>query len=512
MAGSKNSKNSRRSEKSPDSGVAGVALCFLASAAVMAAAVWWFYKTGATLHWGDAEAHLNIARRVVDSRTPGWNQLGTTWLPLPHLLMLPLVKDDWMWRTGLAGAIPSAISMTVAATFLFAALRRIFGSDLAGATGATVFLLNPNTLYLGSIPMTEAVFFASLCGLLFFTVRGLVLGASIAALAGTLTRYEAWLLLPFVAVYIAINGGRRCWYKAALFCVVAGLGPLLWLAHNRWYFGDALYFYRGPWSALAIQGNLPYPGKGNWGQAAQYFLEDGRFVVGLAGLLAGAAGVVLTLAKKALWPVVLLILPPVFYVWGIHSSGNPIFIPSLEPHSWYNTRYAMALLPLIALGMAAIARFGKTAAACALALAMAPVLIHPTEHSITWQEAEHNSAGYREMTKQASDFLRSEMGPHETFFTSYGVTGVYRILSIPIKQTLSGDNDVEFLMASSKPDLFLHEDWAIATGGDTVQSAIDKTWLRGPRYEMLKRIIVKGQPVVEIYRLTPNRTYENSLR
>ena len=36
----------------------------------------------------------NIARRIVDSRTPGWYQLGTTWLPLPHLLMMPLVRND----------------------------------------------------------------------------------------------------------------------------------------------------------------------------------------------------------------------------------------------------------------------------------------------------------------------------------------------------------------------------------------------------------------------------------
>ncbi len=152
MAGSKNLKNSRRS-KAPagasKQGLFAVPVAFLASAAVMASAVWWFYKTGATLYWGDAESHLDIARRIVDSRTPGWSQIGTTWLPLPHLLMIPLVKNDRMWQTGLAGGITSAASMTLAVTFLFAAIRRLFSSVLAAATGAGVFLLNPNTLYLG---------------------------------------------------------------------------------------------------------------------------------------------------------------------------------------------------------------------------------------------------------------------------------------------------------------------------------------------------------------------------
>src|SRR5579863_10417539 len=127
MPGSRNSKSSRRS-KVPLAYAWG---CLLLSAAVMAAAIAYFYRTGSTLFAGDAEAHLNIARRIVDSRTPGWSQVGTTWLPLPHLLMVPLVRNDWMWRTGLAGAIVSGIAMSLAAAFLFAAVHRIFRNAAA---------------------------------------------------------------------------------------------------------------------------------------------------------------------------------------------------------------------------------------------------------------------------------------------------------------------------------------------------------------------------------------------
>ena len=481
----------------------------------MLTAVWWFYKTGATLYWGDAEAHLEIARRIVDSRTPGWAEVGTTWLPLPHLLMLPLVKDDWMWQTGLAGAIPSAIATVVAATFLFAGMRRIFESALAGAAASAVFLLNPNTLYLGSIPMTEAIFFAALSGIFFFTVRfaetrgwGAMIGASFAAFAGTLTRYEAWFLLPFVAGYIVLTGGERRWIKGFVFCLIAGMGPVIWFAHNFWYFRDALYFYRGPWSALALQGDRPYPGKGDWAVAIQYFFAAGRLVAGVTGLAIAAAGFVLALAKRAWWPALLLVLSPAFYIWGIHSSGNPIFVPKLEPHGWYNTRYAMALLPLAALGAAAVARFGKVAAVSVVALALGPFLYPFDAHAITWEEAEHNSRSYREMTRQATEFLRSAAGPNETFFTSYGVTAIYRTLDIHTKATLSGDNNPEYFMATARPDLFLREDWAISTGGDAVQTVIDNARLHGPRYELSERITVKGQPVVEIY----HRTYEDPVR
>ena len=480
----------------------------------MAAAIAYFFKTGATLYWGDAEAHLDIARRVIDSRTPGWAQMGTTWLPLQHLLMLPLVRNDWLWQTGLAGAIVSGICTVVAVTFLFAAIRRLFESELAGWTAAAVFLLNPNTLYLGSIPMTEAVFFASLFALLYFSVRfaetlgwGALIGAGLAACAGTLTRYEAWFVLPFAAAYILIVGDTKRWAAFLAFSLIAAIGPLIWFWHNWWYFQDPLYFYRGPWSALAIQGSAPYPGKNDWRLAARYFLEAGNWIAGWPALVIGGIGVVIAATRRVVWPILMFALLPVFYIWSIHSKGIPIFIPNLEPHGWYNTRYAMAFLPLIALGAAAIAKFGKLPALLAAIAGLSVLLIHPADHCITWQEAEMNSRGRRDWTAQAADFLRAAGGPHDTFFTGYGLTSIYRELGVPLKSTLSGDNNPQYTMATSRPEIFLWERWAVVTGGDDVQTTIDKARLHGPRYDLCKRIIVKGQPVVEIYR----RNYENPL-
>src|SRR4051812_47166267 len=65
-------------------------------------ATWYSYAHGIIVAYGDAESHLNIAKRVVDSLTPGFAQLGGIWLPLPHILLLPFVKFDFLWRTGLA--------------------------------------------------------------------------------------------------------------------------------------------------------------------------------------------------------------------------------------------------------------------------------------------------------------------------------------------------------------------------------------------------------------------------
>jgi hypothetical protein len=94
MAGSKNSKHSQSFD---------LFLVILLLAALSSASAFWFFRHGYSLYYGDAEAHLNIARRIVDSRMPGYFQIGTVWLPLPHVLMLLLRCDAacaWKPRRG----------------------------------------------------------------------------------------------------------------------------------------------------------------------------------------------------------------------------------------------------------------------------------------------------------------------------------------------------------------------------------------------------------------------------
>src|SRR5437899_11271445 len=101
-----------------------VVIAAIAAALVSALAVWFSWRQGWTLYYGDAEAHLNIARRIVDSRTPGYPQFGTVWLPMLHALLLPVVARDELWRSGLAGVIPPATCLVLGVTSLLAACPR----------------------------------------------------------------------------------------------------------------------------------------------------------------------------------------------------------------------------------------------------------------------------------------------------------------------------------------------------------------------------------------------------
>src|SRR5260370_5428616 len=72
-----------------------------------AAAVFVTSANAWTLYYGDAEANLNIARRMIDSRTPGYDQVGTEWLPLPNWAMFTFVQWDSLCRNGSLSLSPA---------------------------------------------------------------------------------------------------------------------------------------------------------------------------------------------------------------------------------------------------------------------------------------------------------------------------------------------------------------------------------------------------------------------
>jgi hypothetical protein len=486
----------------------------LALAAWSAAAVWFFHSHGWQYYYGDAEAHLNIARRISDSLTPGYDQVGTVWLPLPHWLMLPLARVDRLWRNGLAGAIPSAASFVLAGWLLFAAVRRVFDSTAAALAATSLAALNPNLMYLQSTAMTEAVFMACLMGVFYGSVRfaegtswWAVAGAGVAALAGTLTRYEGWFLVPFVAVYFLLVGNHRRVPAALLFGMLASLGPLFWLGHNWWIGGDPWEFYRGQYSARAIQRGLSYPGMNDWVEAFRYFRAAAELCAGPVLALAALGGAIVTLARRKFWPLALLALPGVFYVWSVHSAGTPIYVPTLPPFSLYNTRYGLAALPLLAVAAAGLVtlaprRARAVVAALVVAACTAGWLMHPRPKAwIAWEESRVNSEARRAWTDETAAYLGPRYRTGAGILTSFGdMTGVYRRLGIPLRDTFTGDNRLLWHAAVRRPELLTWQSWAVLSVGDPMWKAIQPDNPAATHYTLEKTILVKGAPAIQIFR------------
>ena len=102
-------------------------------------------------------------------------------------------------------------------------------------------------------------------------------------------------------------------------------------------------------------------------------------------------------------------------------------------------------------------------------------------------------------------------GRPEIFPVNYGIdgdgiifpfgdmTGILREAGIPIREGLYDGNGAAFGMALDRPHLFLQPRWALSFSGDRIATAMLRSAKRGPHYQLVATIIVKGAPVVEIY-------------
>lgn len=336
------------------------------------------FTRGYVLLYGDAVAHMGIARRIVDTRNPGLVQLGGVWLPLPHLLMLPFIwKMEW-WQSGLAGTWPSLACYLLGVAGFYRLCRRMLAPRWA-LIAAAFYAVNPNLLYLATTAMTEPLFLALLIWLALVTMecveairkgeeqraRRRIIVLSVLILAAVFTRYDGWIVGACVWCVVAwqlarAKQMRRSSLTFAVFTVLAIAGPLLWFWYNQHFYHDWLDFMRGPYSAPAIErrtsppGSRHYRGWHNPAWALLFYTRTAQVVAaawetGFALMAAAVAGLWMALRKRGERASLLLWVPLPFYVYSVAYGSVPIFIPQLWPHSYYNARYGMELLPALAL-------------------------------------------------------------------------------------------------------------------------------------------------------------------
>ena len=265
-----------------------------------------YLRRGEILLYGDAVAHINIARRVFDSRTPGLLQLGTVWLPLPHLLMIPFLLSNWMWKTGVGGSIPSMAAYIFGTVGIFRLVRGVLGpASQCGPMfrftpwlAAVIYVGNPNLIYLQATAMTEPLYLALFIWAVVYFIefvqecsppvesanppaKSALLKCGICLAAACLTRYDGWFLAAVICVAAlavalpANQPGLR--FRLAKFILVAAAAPALWLAYNAIVYRNPLEFANGPYSAKAIEQRTPgafHPGSHDLPTAFSYFLKS----------------------------------------------------------------------------------------------------------------------------------------------------------------------------------------------------------------------------------------------
>ena len=239
-----------------------------------------FFRQGLVLSHYDAKAHLVVARRVFDNLTPGWQQIGAVWLPLPHILDMLPVQVDLFYRTGLFASLVSIACLAITCYASTQLILRTTGSSVGAITCSVLLVLNPNLLYLYTTPMTEPLLLATMLLVVLWLVEwvdaaGVGSGEPRARLppklacalfAAVWTRYEAW---PVVAAAIGAagyavwrhsanvldSGGRMArlalWpaVAVALFLINSRITVGAWFVSDGFYVVDPTYAHQ-PWRTL----------------------------------------------------------------------------------------------------------------------------------------------------------------------------------------------------------------------------------------------------------------------
>jgi hypothetical protein len=248
-----------------------------------AAGVYW--RAGLSLSHYDAKAHLVVARRIFDSVTPSWEQIGAVWLPLPHLLNAIPVQIDDLYRTGAFAIALSVVSFAITTACVSAIVRALTGSRTGAVLAAALFALNPNVLYLQSTPMTEPLLFA-LASLVVLHLVGWAKAETVHAspiagwtiVAACLTRYEAWPMVGAAILAAAYVKWRNGLPAIAVIHETARLTAYP-LATVLFFMGMS-FASTGEWF---VTGGFYVPDPKLQGQAAEVFRAIREGLVDLAG-------------------------------------------------------------------------------------------------------------------------------------------------------------------------------------------------------------------------------------
>ncbi len=479
-----------------------------------------YLLNGLGLSYNDARSHLDIGRRVVEGLKPGVAQLGSVWLPLPHLLMISTVWNDFMWHTGLSGAIVSMASFVFTGILVYFYLRKLRVGLLGCLVGVFVFVANMNVLYMQSTAMTELLLMFTMTAaaydlLVWFqknTLLNLIKAAFFIMLA-TLVRYDGWFLFLTSAFVITSYSFKKAGYKAAearllFFSTLAGLGIALWFLWNLLIFKDPLYFIFGPYSAYTQQQQLAHAGvlstKGNILFSLQVYLyalayNSNTFILSLAGI--GSLVFFLdrkTRGKEKIASLALL-SPLLFNILALYMGQSVLFIQGLSGNTWFNARYGLVLMPAIAVFTGyLIHKSGKLKLVLLGLILMVTFFTFVSHDAVTIDDARVGasqknvsevSGWLNAHAKNTDGFILISAASHDAIIFSSG---------LPMNKFIHEGTGLYWISATSSPDRWAR--WIVMRTND----ANDSTFKLLMNNKGLSRYtLVAKYPFADIYELKP---------
>lgn len=485
-----------------------------------------YFHNGLGVAYNDARSHLDIGRRVVEGLKPGVAQLGSVWLPLTHILMIPTVWNDFMWHSGLSGALPSMLAFVGMGALIYLFLKELEVGILGRLVAVAVFASNLNVLYLQSTAMTELVLLGTMTAgsyylLLWFKKDELIylIYSAFWIMLSTLVRYDGWFLFLFASMMLFIytlykRGAKKTEGILILFCTLAGFGIILWFLWNLIIFNDPLYFVLGPYSAYRQQSQLEAAGvlatKGNW------FLSVAIYVYALiynsnafVAILGFIGAIILWLDKnisfKVRFATLVLIAPFLFNILALYLGHSVLFVQGLSGNTWFNVRYGIMMAPPLAIFIGYLVhRATKARFTLISLLAFVTFFSLANGDAVTIDDARFGSS--QKNVAEVSGWLRENAGDQKGFILISVASHDSIIFSsgLPMKRFIHEGSGIYYKSALSDLDRWAR--WIIVRS----HSDDDSTWKEikdNPEFSHYE--LVDKYPFADIYEL--KKEYINGL-
>lgn len=493
----------------------------------------WSLKNEVIAAYGDSRAHITIARRVIDNLNPGVTQLGSVWLPLLHISMLPFVMNDFLYYSGLAGTIVGSVFYVLSCLYFFRLIDRSCNSKGIALIGTLLYALNINVLYMQSTPMTESITLFFIIGNLFYFVKwqeegkvvDLIILAILACL-GTLTRYELWVMTTAILIGIIITNLRfnksffenirKTESEVFIFAYCGFFGIFLWLTWNWIIFHNPIYFLKDKaFSAEAYQValiknglNLAYK---NPLAALKYSLYSVADVSTWSLIITGFLGSLYAFIKGDKLRIVAVIGVSfsifIFESFSIFKGNTTMWVPELYPYKIYNIRYGLFSVPFFVLFSSYLLRIRNKFIKAVVLLIIVGEIIYPFIHfsPVTLSEtkilAELGNGYTGKRIPDYINFLITHYKGGLILATSAVATDIPFIAKINIRNFITEGNRVFWAESLTNPGKYAT--WVVLQEGNDPRNLYIKPLQTSKK---LKRdfTLVYNKNSILIYRLKNN--------
>ena len=444
---------------------------------IVAIGILYIIDENSFLYYGDAVSHLYSARKFVDSNDPGMIQMGTVWLPLPHLMMLPFSLIDSLFSSGLAGLVNLPLH-AITSVLIFKIILKQTHKPWIGVVGGLLYAANPNLLYLGITAMTEAPFILFFVASVYFLQRWItedqrtkyiILSSLLVALA-TLCRYEAWILAPvliLIVMYFTTKNNTENKIPIIFISFISFAGIFFWAGWNQVIYQNPFEFASAQFYAAASQAvERPYRDF-LYLQPHNVLYIYGAASVMIMGPIAilAASGYAIHLKEK------IKMLPNSIYLYlslPVVFTLVTMFVGIGEMSQWwFNSRFATFLYPLaIILTAMALLKLEKINKKTILGSVIAVMFVFqiatPTFGVVTYLDA-YGGWSYKQapFAKQTSDFLYENYDDGKILIMT-GSSQAHRIMISSGVDLIDFNEGIEsFLHKSYFKEPWKHNSWIV---------------------------------------------------